>query len=490
MSLNLGSGHAEGSVRSQEIASTAIKIPVSSPWILPTAITQASTSDGRQDDTNDSDLDQSLAVEQEDYGSEIRSSLAQDRSHTSINEDGETALHLAAKHDTCVTQRILSRGCNVDIRNMSGETPLMCAINAKNKDTITLLLNNNADVNATDNQQATCLHLAALKDETGSIIQLLLRRKPDIERMNDLGLTPLFLAAFSGNDAVVRWLLLFGAKSETKEADRYGALHYACMQANHDFMDRLLDSNGPDFEAFYDNSTYDLTANLSHSTTTERRIQLVRSLIDHGADIHASRKGFTPLHIATLTAQEPIVNILLSKGAKATGIPVITAYFGLAPEMVDRLLNRGASVSAVDSRWNKTALTWTAEIGSPDTLEILLGHRANLHHQDVQGSSALHYAAANARSESVELLLAAKADPNLLDKEGRTSLIRLASATRFYLAGRWWDPSAAERKKTATLLLDAGCDPAVKDKRGNLAVHYAAGNGYHDILEVIEESGG
>jgi ankyrin repeat protein len=39
----------------------------------------------------------------------------------------------------------------------------MCAINAKNETTITLLLKNNADVNATDNQQATCLHLAALK---------------------------------------------------------------------------------------------------------------------------------------------------------------------------------------------------------------------------------------------------------------------------------------------------------------------------------------
>jgi ankyrin repeat protein len=104
----------------------------------------------------------------------------------------------------------------------------MCAINAKNETTITLLLKNNADVNATDNQQATCLHLAALKDKNGSIIQLLLRHKPDIERKNDLRLTPLFLAAFSGNGAVTRWLLLSGAESETKEAYRYGALHYAC----------------------------------------------------------------------------------------------------------------------------------------------------------------------------------------------------------------------------------------------------------------------
>ena len=255
-------------------------------------------------------------------------------------------------------------------------------------------------------------------------------------------------------------------------------------------MSRLLDNSGPDFEAFYELSKYGLPADPSHSTTSKRRAQIVHSLIDHSADIHASSKGFTPLHIAALTAQEQLVNILLSNGAKATGIPVITAYYGLTPKIVDLLLTRGANVSAIDSRWNKTALTWTAEFGSPTTLKVLLGHGANLHHQDKQGSSALHYAAANARNESITLLLDAGADPNLLDSGGRTPLIRLAWAGRFYLAGRWWNPSAAEREKAATLLLNAGCDPSVKDIHGNLAAHYAAGNGYRGILEAIEKMGG
>ena len=66
----------------------------------------------------------------------------------------------------------------------------------------------------------------------------------------------------------------------------------------------------------------------------------------------------------------------------------------------------------------------------------------------------------------------------------------LASARNFYLAGRWWKPSATEREKAATLLLSAGCDPSVKDMHGNLAVHDAAGNGYQGVIKAIEKAGG
>ncbi len=473
-----------------ETASTSIESPTHSPWASPTDVAQASTFDGNIDDNDDSELSRSPTLTKEDNEPEVRDILAQEQPQTFMNEKGETALHLAAKQDAYLTRDVLSHGFDINIRNVCGETPLMCAVNAENIDTVTFLLKNHADVNATDDQQATCLHLAALNDKSGSITELLLRRNPDIEAIDGLGLSPLFLAAFNGNDAAFRRLLKFGARPEAKEVDGFNALHYACMLANHVFMSRLLGKNGPDFEAFYELSKYGLPTDPSHSTTSKRRAQIVHSLIDHSADVHASSQGFTPLHIAALTAQEQLVEILLSNGAEASGIPVITAYYGLTSETVDLLLTHGANVSATDSRWNKTALTWTAEIGPPSMLKVLLSHGANVNHQDKQGSSALHYAGANARNESIKLLLDASADPNLPDSGGSTPLIRLARAGRFYLAGRWWNPSADEREKAATLLLNAGCDPSVKDIHGNLAAHYAAGNGYRGILEAIERAGG
>lgn len=404
--------------------------------------------------------------------------LAQEQSQTLINENGETAFYLAAKQDSYLTRDVLSYGFDIDVRNVCGETPLMCAVKAENVETITFLLGNHADINAIDDQQATCLHSAALKDESGTMTQALLRRNPDIEALDASGLTPLFIACFNGNDAVVCRLLRYGAKSQAKQPNGFDALHYACMYANHVFMSRLLNKSGPDFEAFYELSKYGLPADPSHATISKRRAKIIHALIDNGADIHTSGEGFTPLHIAALTAQEQVVNILLSNGAKATGISVVTAYYGLSPQTVDLLLSRGANVSATDSRWNKTALLWTAEIGSPTIIKVLLSHGANVHHQDDQGSSALHYAASNARNESIALLLEAGAKPNLLDTGGNTPLVRLARAGRFCLAGRWWDPSPAERENAAMLLLKAGCDYSVMNIDGCGAIHYAAENGY------------
>ena len=118
-------------------------------------------------------------------------------------------------------------------------------------------------------------------------------------------------------------------------------------------------------------------------------------------------------------------------------------------------------------------------------IRVLLDHSACVHHLDNYGSSALHYAGANARIESDKHLLEAGADPDAVNHEGMTPFIRLSRAGRFYLAGRWWNPSPADREKTAELLLDAGYDVDAKDNHGKTALHYAAANGRVGLLKAI-----
>ena len=477
-----------------ETASTVAGSPTQSPWASPTDAVQMSSfnEDLNDQDENDSDFARAPTLTREDSETEIRQMLAEDSAHGCVNEDGQTALHLAAMQDEYLTRIVLENGFDINVRNLDGETPLMCAVNVDNTETVLLLLKNHAEVNAADEKQQTCLHLAALKDKSGAVTQLLLRRNADTELMDAIGLTPLLVAAFNGNDVVTRRLLQHGAKQQGSDPNGFTALHYAAMQANHAFMSRLLDPQGPDFEAFYEPSIYNLPTQPTRDTIFKRRGLIVRMLLEHGADIHASRKGFIPLQIATVTAQELIVNVLLEKGASAQGVSVICAYWGLSPDTVKLLLKRGADVEITDMRWHKPALTWHAEVGSPSTLEVLLRHGANVHHQDVQGSSALHYASANGRTESVKLLLESGADPNRQDNEGKTPLTRLTSPPtgRFYLAGRWWNPSPADRKDTAVLLFNAGCDPSIKDVYGRSAIHYGASNGYLGVLEVMVERGG
>ncbi len=473
-----------------DTASTAADSPTHSPWASPTDVAQVSSFGGDLDDEDDFDLIHAPTLTREDSEPEIRNMLAKDPNHVFMNDDGQTALHLAATQDEYLTREVLGRGFDINVRNRNGETPLMCAVNAGNIEIVTLLLKGHANVNAVDDGQGTALHLAALTDKAGSVTQLLLRRNADTELVDGIGLTPLFVAAFKGNEAVARQLLRYSAKHEASEPDGFTALRDAAMQANHAFMSRLLDTRGTDFEAFYEPSIYNIPTQPFRDTIFNRRALIVRMLLEHGADIHVSSKGFTALQIAAITAQELIVNALLEKGASATGVTVICAYWGLSSDTVNLLLKRGANLEAVDIRHNKTALTWNAEIGSPSTVEVLLRHGASVHHQDNYGSSALHYAGANARIESVEHLLESDADPNLRDREGKTPLSRLASAGRFYLAGRWWNPTPDDRKKTAILLFDAGCDSSVKDEHGSVAAHYAASNGHLGVLEVIGARGG
>ena len=475
-----------------ETETTVADSPVHSPWASPIDVAHFPTFDQDVDDDNESDIARAPVLTREDTDSEVRSMLAKEPVPSFLNDDGQTVLHLAAIEDEYLTREVLGRGVDINIRNLDEETPLMCAVNVGNIETVTLLLENHADVNAVNEKLGTCLHIAASKDKSGSITQLLLNGNVDTELVDGLGLTPLFAAAFHGNEMVTRQLLKHGAKYQANKPGGFTALHYAAMQANHAFMGRLLDVHGPDFEAFYDPAMYKLPTRPSHDTMFKRRALITSMLIENGADVYVRGKGFTVLQIAAATAQELIVNVLLEQGASARRATVICAYWGLSPDTVKLLLERGANLEATDMRWNKTALTWHAELGSLELLEVILQHGANVGHQDVQGSTALHYACAHARIEHVKLLLEWNADPNVQDNEGKTPLTRLTSPPmgRFYLACRWWNPTPADRKATAALLLGEGCDTDIKDLHERTAIHYAASNGYLGAVEVIVENGG
>ena len=302
-----------------------------------------------------------------------------------------------------------------------------------------------------------------------------------------MGLTPLFDVVYNGNYELTCELLEDGAKHQASKIGGFTALHYAAMLPNRSLMSCLLNKNGPDFEAFYEHPDYSSLTQPSSNKIFEQRAAIVRMLLKCGANMNVCSEGFTPLKIAAATAQDSIVNALLDKGASAEGVTVICAHWGLRSDTVKRLLERGANLEATDMRWNKTALTWLAEIGSLSTLRVLLQHTANVDHQDVQGSLALHYASANARTEFVKLLLESGANPNVQDNEGKTPLTRLASPPNrwFYLAGHLWKPTPSDREDSAILLIRAGCDPFVKDRYGKSAIHYGARNGYLGVLKVI-----
>lgn len=399
------------------------------------------------------------------------------------NDEGQSAMHLAAQESYYLTDQVLKLD-RVNEPNVEGETPLMSAVIAGNLDAARYRIQLGADVNATSDHERTPLHYAAIYNMDVDIIQLLTKCSANVHLVDASGQTPLFAAARHGNATCCKCLMENRATARSTEKFGPTALHFLAMRGKSAFMRRLLSSTGPDVEAFYDRKIE------LDQPSAKDKIGLMDLFLNDGADINAESNGYTALHLAALTGQDHLVSALLERGAKAHGVNLSCLNWGLSPENLDKLLHGGADIEASDSRWNKTPLSWASETGSAEAVRILLDHGAKVNTQDVQGISPLRYAANNARTETVRLLLNNGADPSLPDNFGKTPLMETASGRPFLLGGRSYNPTPADREETTVLLLDAGADPSARQTSGGAAIHYAIRNGYYGVLKLLYSKGG
>jgi ankyrin repeat protein len=183
-----------------------------------------------------------------------------------------------------------------------------------------------------------------------------------------------------------------------------------------------------------------------------------RALVTHGADVNAlSADGRTPLVIASARAgSAPVVQFLLEHGAdpnpkgRAPGdaSPLREAAAAGDPDTMALLIahhadlhtaGAGALSGALESRCQKClsliasdvdeksatkALLTLAVASDPDAIRYVLDHGANVNAADVDGRTALMYAANNDRLPlaTVGLLLEHKADVNAKAVDGMTAL--------------------------------------------------------------------
>ena len=429
------------------------------------------------------------AITRLDLENEIEALLLKQSGNCLMNDEGQTALHLAAQQDVYLTQRVLSCGLQPNEPNVEGETPLMLAVMAENIETAKVLLKQGADVNATNDEDETPLHYAARYNKGDSITQLLVRRKANIEAVNDSRMTAVHISALQGNDVVCRYLLEAGANVHALEPNGWTALHYLAMRGDLACMKPLLSDAGADVEVFYNPHHFGSQSSKAYDTSSKRKVALVKPFLDKGADINAKSGGFTALNLAVLSCQDLLVTTLLAHNASAQGTSLVCLNWGLSTENLEQLLEGGAMLEARDSRHHKTALIWAAETGALAAIRVLLDYGANVNAQDEQKLSALRYAAANARTETVQLLLERGADPKMEDWGGKTPLVAVAWGRPFTLGGRFYNPSPVDRERTASLLMDAGAKSSEKDYSGAAAIHYAAQNGYLELLKLLHCKG-
>ena len=409
----------------------------------------------------------------------VRTLLAGGTDANSVQRDGTTALHWAARNnDASTAAAVLESGADANARNRYGVTPLSLACTNGSAILVSLLLEAGADPNA------------ALPG----------------------GETPLMTAARTGRLAPVRALLVAGADPH---ATVQGMGRQEGAGANY-YLARLRDPTIHDFRPASDQTALVWAAAEGHA-------EVISELIEFGAQHRfALQSGFTPLLLAVRGGHVDAVRALLEAGGDANeriapGIewrhpgydaklrpgatPLHVAVENGHFELGAYLLEAGADPNAAD-RGGYTALHAvpaarrvplgdadpvprpTGTMSSLDFVRVLVAAGADPNARlsgtgvvnrgaVVLGPTALLGAVQTGDVELAKALVEVGADPLAKDNQGRTAVMLAGSRTG----------EATEVNQLVDLLLGWGVDIDAVDKNGETAMHSAA---YRDRPETIK----
>ncbi len=132
---------------------------------------------------------------------------------------GQTPLLAAVeKGQVRMARLLLDRGADVDAKNLDGITPVYIAALSGSFEMVKLLLDRGADINERNDLAGyTLLHEAVHADDTNTVLLLLLLgRGADINATDGDEQTPLHVAAFGGDTGMVKLLISKGADLTAK----------------------------------------------------------------------------------------------------------------------------------------------------------------------------------------------------------------------------------------------------------------------------------
>ncbi|XP_072930007.1 uncharacterized protein [Epargyreus clarus] len=232
-----------------------------------------------------------------------------------------------------------------------------------------------------------------------------------------------------------------------------------------------------------------------HLAVVHGNVPLVQTLLAAGADVNAQDdEHHTVVHWATVCGEVGALRAVLAAGADAAtpdqhggyplhyaaqmcGAPAATDHQsrGAALEVLRALVKEGGARVEVRDADGRTPLLWAASAGSAAAVLALHQAGARVDDADRDGLTALHCAAARGHTEALETLVGlCGARVDVADSHGCTPL--------HYAA-------ALGHADSTSALLVHGADAHRQDRRGRSPAHTAAAKGQIETVRILGARG-
>jgi ankyrin repeat protein len=325
-----------------------------------------------------------------------------------------------------VTKMLLDNGAHIEHRGQDKWTALQRASRGGHEQIVALLLQRGADILTEDHKGEIPLH-AATRSGNIRVVELLLNERPDLKKdqlskRERNGSTPLDVAFFTAHFDIHK--LLRAAEMETQEQPltTIDKVTSAIENGKRDKVRRLLADKSFEIDALIDGRQPAL-----HLAMQEEQIDIVRVLLEYGADINSiGYHGWTPLHVAAAIGNLKLTELCLFHGASVRALtdtaqtPLHKACSSKNVGVVKALLEAGAEKEAMNSRGMRP-IHVAAHQNSLDTVRLLIEtYRVSISERDKFGETAADWAE---KSGHLDVLQCLKAEEKKRRKLQGVSLI-------------------------------------------------------------------